>query len=123
MLDSVAKKEVMDYLSVLDAAIINLRKSDLFKGAIPSKIFEATAMQIPLLIGVDGEARRIVEKFGAGYYYEPENVSDFIDKTEKLFSESADTESIKKGCQELAKTYDRKRLAKKMYDIISAVFH
>lgn len=118
MLDSVTKNEVADYLSILDVAIINLKKSNLFKTVIPSKIFETAAMQVPILLGVDGEVRSIVEKYKAGLFYEPENENDFIKKAEYLFSNSSEIEKFKKGCKNLASDFDRKKLADKMYSII-----
>lgn len=118
MLDSIPKNEVPKYLSVLDAAIINLRKSDLFKTVIPSKIFETAAMQIPILLGVDGEARSIIENFGAGLYYEPENKNDFITKAEMIVNDVKRIDNYKKGCEKLANVFDRKVLAKKMFDVI-----
>ncbi|WP_423128036.1 glycosyltransferase family 4 protein [Gaoshiqia sp. Z1-71] len=121
MLDSVPKNEVADHLSILDAAIINLRKSDLFTTVIPSKIFETAAMQIPILIGVDGEARSIIEKYKAGLYYQPENKSDFIEKINLLFSDPEAIVRYKAGCEKLANDFDRKILAKAMYEIIKSV--
>lgn len=118
MLDSVRKEQVVEYLSILDAAIINLRKNELFTTVIPSKIFETSAMQIPILLGVDGEARSIVEKFDAGLYYEPENSIDFISKVNKLFNNKTDYLRFKLGGQQLSKSFDRKVLAKQMFRII-----
>jgi glycosyltransferase involved in cell wall biosynthesis len=121
MLDSVPKNEVSNYLSILDAAIINLRKGDLFKTVIPSKIFETAAMEIPMLLGVDGEARSIIEEYGAGLFYEPENKKDFIEKTNMLFSEPSKLKEYKKGCRKLANNYDRKKIAKNMLNVIANV--
>ncbi len=118
MLDSVPKEQVVEYLSILDAAIINLRKNELFTTVIPSKIFETSAMQIPILLGVDGEARSIVEKFDAGLYYEPENSIDFISKVNRLFNNETDYLRFKLGGQQLSKAFDRKALAKQMIEII-----
>lgn len=121
MLNSIPKNEVPGYLSILDAAIINLRKGDLFKTVIPSKIFESAAMEIPILLGVDGEARLIIEKYEAGLFYEPENKRDFIYKVIELFSTRKNIDNFKAGCKKLVYDFDRKMLAKKMYDIICDV--
>lgn len=73
-LEPVAKSEMPQILKSVNAAIIPLRKLDLFKGAIPSKIFENLAMEIPVILGVDGEARELFVKQGnCGLYFEPEN--------------------------------------------------
>ena len=60
-------------LSAADAALVPLRKLDLFKGALPSKIFDAWACERPVLISIDGEARQIVESAQGGRYIEPED--------------------------------------------------
>ncbi len=55
---------MISILASVDATIIPLRKLDLFLGAIPSKIFENLAMKVPVLLGVDGEARDLFERDG-----------------------------------------------------------
>lgn len=73
-LDAVQKIEMPAILSSCDASIIPLKKLDLFKGAIPSKIFEVLAMKKPILLGVDGEARTLfIENGKAGIYFTPED--------------------------------------------------
>lgn len=120
LLNAVPKEEVAEYIALQDAALINLRKSDLFKTVIPSKIFETSAMHIPILLGVDGEAREMVEEFGAGLYYEPENMEDFKRKLVQLFSSRELYESCQNGGECLAQAHDRKRLASEMLEIIQA---
>lgn len=84
-LDAVTKKEMPGILKSVDAAIIPLRKLELFTGAIPSKIFENLAMKIPVLLGVDGEARRLfIEQGNCGIYFEPENTDALVAAIEQL---------------------------------------
>lgn len=117
MLDSVPKEEVANYISILDVCLINLKKSPLFKTVIPSKIFENAGMQIPILMGVEGEAKNIIEKYGAGICFDPENAEDFIQKLQKILDPSVYTQ-CKKGCLNLAKDFDRQKLATQMLEII-----
>ncbi|MBN8919750.1 MAG: glycosyltransferase family 4 protein, partial [Rhizobiales bacterium] len=53
----VQKEAVPAYISVTDASLVPLRRSDTFKTVIPSKIFESAAMQKPILLGVAGQAQ------------------------------------------------------------------
>jgi colanic acid biosynthesis glycosyl transferase WcaI len=60
-------------LSAADAAVIPLRKLEIFKGALPSKMFDSWACERPVLLSVDGEARRVMETAQAGVFVEPED--------------------------------------------------
>ena len=44
-----------------DASLILLRRNDLFRKVIPSKMFEAMAMRIPIILGVEGEACELLQ--------------------------------------------------------------
>lgn len=116
MLESVSKQEVKRYISILDICLINLKKSELFTSVIPSKIFENAAMEIPIIMGIRGEAQEIIEKYGAGVCFEPENEKDFIAKLGMLQDETF-YNKCKKGCAQLAVDFDRKNLAANMFEI------
>ncbi|MER2598931.1 MAG: glycosyltransferase family 4 protein [Caldilineales bacterium] len=60
-------------LSAADAALVPLRKLALFEGALPSKMFDAWACELPLLLSIDGEARRTLEAAQGGLYVPPED--------------------------------------------------
>jgi glycosyltransferase involved in cell wall biosynthesis len=76
-LEPVSKKEMPAILKSIDVALVPLKNLPLFQGAIPSKVFEALAMEVPLLLGVDGEARKhFIEKGEAGLFFQPEDAVD-----------------------------------------------
>ncbi|TXC90960.1 glycosyltransferase family 4 protein [Metabacillus litoralis] len=77
-IDSKKKDELLGYYEAADIGIVSLKKHPLFEITIPSKVFDYMSMSTPMLIGVDGEAREIVEKHKAGFYYEPENPDEFV---------------------------------------------
>ena len=60
----VAKDHVASILASMDVAVIPLRKA--IRGSVPSKIYEAMASNIAVLLVANGEAREIVEKTGGG---------------------------------------------------------
>lgn len=115
---AVAKKDVINYLSVMDVALVNLKKSDTFLTVIPSKIFESAAMGKPILLGLQGETKGIIEEFDAGVCYEPENESEFIDATKSIFDSHTYNEK-QKGALKLAKAFDREKIANEMYLCLS----
>ena len=121
MLDSVTMEEVSDYISIIDAALVPLRKNDTFKTVIPSKIFENAAMGKPILLGVEGESKEIIESYGAGLCFEPENKTDFIEKLIQLKQNQEIYINCKKGGLKLAQDFNRQKLAERMLTIINTI--
>jgi len=118
-LPPVSKDEVPKYLSIIDVSLAPLKKSDTFKTVIPSKIFEASAMLKPTLLGVQGQAQEIIETYNAGLCFTPEDKTDFLDKLTSLANSKETYTQLQTGCLELAKAYDRKKLASNMLNIIN----
>jgi glycosyltransferase involved in cell wall biosynthesis len=121
MLDPIIKSEVPEYIAISDVSLIPLKKSALFHTVIPSKIFETSAMMIPILLGVEGESKGMIESFGAGLCFDPENEDDFLEKLNMIYSDKKFYNQCKLGCANLAMAYDRKHLSKKMFDIINTI--
>src|SRR4030042_1169862 len=69
------REQIPDYLSAADVALIPLKKADIFKGALPSKIFDAWACERPVLLSIDGEARLVVESVQGGLFISPEDAN------------------------------------------------
>jgi glycosyltransferase involved in cell wall biosynthesis len=67
------REAIPGYLSAADVALIPLKKAEIFKGALPSKIFDAWACERPVLLSIDGEARDVVENVQGGIYIPPED--------------------------------------------------
>lgn len=120
-LDPVDKSEVAEYISIIDVALIPLTKTDIHASLIPSKIFESASMKKPILLGVEGEAREIVETHNAGIAFESENKKEFLEGVVKLSSDKILYNELVKGCSELADAFERKRLAAKMLTILREV--
>lgn len=90
------RETIVDYLSAADVALIPLRNLDLFKGALPSKIFDAWACELPVIINVEGEATRIILQAQAGISIPPENPQALAEAVRSL--------STQKGaCREMGK--------------------
>ena len=114
----VPKHAVVKYLSLMDVALVNLKKSDTFKTVIPSKIFEAAALQKPILLGLEGETKGIIESFNAGTCFEPENEEEFILKCHEILQEKQYSE-FQKGCKNLAEAFNRKKIALQVLETIT----
>ncbi len=117
-LDPVDKSEIVSAFSAIDIALVPLKKTKMFESALPSKMFEAAAMNKPILLGVEGLAKKIIEKYSAGISYVPEDEVSFLSAVEQYLEASSDMHQLKQGCSLLAKDFDRKKLAVNMIDRI-----
>src|SRR3990167_2240380 len=89
MLDQQPKERMPDLWSLSSVSLVLLKKSDLFKTVIPSKIFESMAMEKPIILGVEGESAELVMSAGGGVCIEPENGKDLADQVLKLSQDPA----------------------------------
>ncbi len=118
--DGVTKKEMPEIVAASDVSVIPLKKMDLFLGAIPSKIFENLAMQKPILLGVDGEAKELfIEQGNCGLYFEPENYKALAEAAIKI---STDTNLRKQlgenGRKYVSEKFNRDTIANSFYERI-----
>lgn len=123
-LDFVSKSEINKYISIIDIALVNLKKSDTFRSVIPSKIFENAAMRKPILLGVQGESEQIIKSYNAGECFIPENKIDFLLKLNLMYNESSrNTCNYDKGMSALSADYDRTILAHSMLNELQLIIN
>jgi len=118
----VTKQEMPEVLMDIDAAIIPLKKLELFEGAIPSKIFETLAMEIPILLAVKGEAREhFVNQANAALPIEPEDVADLKNKIKYFLDNPAEMLQMGKNGRAYALThFDRNLIATKLLEKLNS---
>jgi glycosyltransferase involved in cell wall biosynthesis len=72
-IDQQPREKVPAYISASDVCLVPLRKNELFKTVIPTKMLEFMSCARPVILGVDGQALGILEEARAGLAIEPEN--------------------------------------------------
>ena len=122
-IEIVPKKEMPSLIKAVDIALVPLKKLDLFKGAIPSKIFENCAMKKMLLLGVEGEAKDLfIDRGKAGLFFEPENEDDLVIQIKKIIN---DPKSIKEfgesGRSFVNEFFNRDKIAKDFFKELESV--
>lgn len=111
---AVPSEAAVEYLALADSIVIPLRNSEIFKDALPSKIFEAAAMEKPILLSARGISADLVRRYHAGLVVEPEDAEALAAAALRLRSDSQLRESFRAGCNRLARHHDRERLASLM---------
>lgn len=122
MLGQLPKEEMPKLWAVCEVSLVLLRKLDLFKTVIPSKIFESMAMKKPMVLGVQGEAARIVTAAGAGICIEPESAEALAAAIIRLADDTILYTSLAdSGLLYVAENYDRKRLAERFESVLRSL--
>ncbi len=118
-LDAVPKDQVKRYWSILDVAVIHLRKTELFTTVIPSKLFECMGMGLPVLHGVAGESADIVVREKVGEVFESENAQQLVEGLLRMRDQPEAYAAYQQHGLAAAIRYDRKHLALKMLQVFN----
>lgn len=113
------KSDIPAIINGLDMFCVHLKRSDLFKTVIPSKIFEGMIMKKPILMGVEGESRKIIEDANCGISFEPEDSGDLADQILKFRNDGFHSEEMgNNGYKYVIENFDRKRIAAEFLSVI-----
>lgn len=105
-----------------DVSLVLLKKSDLFKSVIPSKIFESMAMQKPIILGVEGESQEIIEVADSGRCIEPENGRQLADQVVELYENAALCSELGvNGRKHVSEHFDRAVLARRYESLMQGL--
>jgi colanic acid biosynthesis glycosyl transferase WcaI len=105
--------------SLCDVALVHLKNSAVFAGVIPSKIFEAEAMGLPLLLcAPEGEASRIVQEDEAGVHVAAEDPVALADAASFLAKDKKARETYAAAALKAAPTHSRETQAREMLDVL-----
>jgi len=122
MLSAQPKEKMPALWSLCDIALIHLKNQPLFKTVIPSKLFEAMAMGVPVLMAVpDGEATTIVRETGVGTVAIPEDTDSIAAAILKIRNHAAKRQEYRKACLKAAAVYSRTKQADAMMGVVSRV--
>jgi glycosyltransferase involved in cell wall biosynthesis len=123
MLPQQEKRFMPHFISASNACMVLLRKSDLFKTVIPSKIFEAMAMERPIIHGVEGESKEIIEQAGCGICIEPENEAQLADAVMTLNKDETLCRRLAANGKNYVRIhYNRDDLADKYLNILKQIY-
>jgi glycosyltransferase involved in cell wall biosynthesis len=113
MLDLQSRDRMPAIWSATDASLIVLRDKPVFRTVIPSKMFESMAMKKPIILGVAGESRQMVESADAGLCISPEDCRALADAVRALADNAALVTRLgDNGYRYVTQNYDRILLAR-----------
>ena len=110
------------FISASDACLVMLKKTDLFKTVIPTKMLEFMSCERPVILAVDGQAREIMEAGKAGVFVEPESVQELVEAVQRLASDAGLCESLgRNGRVHIVQHFSRQQTARDYLEILGDV--
>jgi glycosyltransferase involved in cell wall biosynthesis len=118
----VPRKRVPGILSAADLALVTLKPTPVFKTVLPSKMFEAMAAGVPILLAVDGEARATLERAAAGLYVPPSDAGALAEAMKRLARDRAVRAAMgRSGVEFVAREFNRRSWAERYASVLSGV--
>ena len=121
-LDQQPREKIPAIISASDVCLVLLKKTDVFKTVIPTKMLEFMACSRPVIVGVNGQARQIVEQAGGGIVIEPENAVELAQAINHLAANPAHGATLgQKGREHILRHFSRRQTAEKYIEILETV--
>ena len=121
-LDQQPREKIPAFISASDACLVLLKRTDVFKTVIPTKMLEFMSCARPVILGVDGQARQIVEEAGAGLVIEPENAGALVGAILHLRANRELGSALgEKGRRYIVENFARARTAEKYIRVLNRV--
>jgi glycosyltransferase involved in cell wall biosynthesis len=117
LLPPMPRERIPALLAAADAAFVSLRLS--LTGSTPSKIYEAMAARLPILLVADGEAARRVEEAGCGLVSAPGDSASLRANFERLVGDPELRASLGAAGRRAAETtYERGQIAARLDEFL-----
>jgi glycosyltransferase involved in cell wall biosynthesis len=116
------REKVPEFISISDACLVLLKKAELFKTVIPTKMLEFMSCARPVILGVDGQARKIMDQAGAGVYVEPENAAALVQVITQLAANPLVRETLgRNGRRHIVERFSRQQTAKAYIAVLEGI--
>jgi len=117
-----AKQRMPAIWSLCDVALVHLKDSPVFKDVIPSKIFEAMGMGLPIVLASQtGEASDIVVEENVGLHVAAENPDALAAAVLRLYRDEAGRQRFARQSFQSAPAHSREHQARHMIDVLDKV--
>jgi len=118
-IDQQARQKIPAYICASDACVVSLKKTELFKTVLPTKMLEFMSCARPVILTVDGHARDFLEKAAAGSYAEPESPSELANAVMRIARDPALGKSLgRNGRRYVLENSTRQRTARTYLDVL-----
>ena len=112
--DQQPREKIPGYICASDACLVLLKKADVFKTVIPTKMLEFMSCARPVILGVEGQAQIILEEARGGIVVEPENSAALANALRYLAANREIGQRLgKNGREYIVRNFSRRQTAEK----------
>ena len=113
------REDLIKYTDMANCFLVPLLKHPLYKNYIPSKLFDCMAYGKPVLLGVDGESRMILEEAKAGFYFDMDLPENLVEKIKWIQENPEDSKRMGiNGKNFVRDHFTREKMADKLTSIL-----
>jgi colanic acid biosynthesis glycosyl transferase WcaI len=120
--DAVPEAELPGYIALADVGLATTRRLGIMRGALPVKMFSYMACERPVLLAMEGEAVRLLERAQAGIAVPPEQPKALAEAILELQGDPAARLTYGRRGRELVKAeFSRQALAQQLERLLRTV--
>jgi glycosyltransferase involved in cell wall biosynthesis len=122
--DQQPREKIPAYICASDVCLVLLKKTELFKTVIPTKMLEFMSCARPVILGVDGQARTILEQARGGMAIEPENSEALVIAIRHLAANRETARELgRNGREHIVRKFSRRQTAGKYIGVLEQLLN
>jgi glycosyltransferase involved in cell wall biosynthesis len=123
-IDQQPREKIPAYICASDVCLVLLKKADVFKTVIPTKMLEFMSCARPVILGVDGQARSILEEARGGLVIEPENAEALANAIRYLAANRELARALgHNGREHIVRKFSRRQTAEKYIRVLERMLN
>ena len=116
------REDIPALIRASDLCLVLLKKAEVFKTVIPTKMLEFMACGRPVILGVNGQARQVLDKAKAGIFTEPEDPVALTQAVIQLYNDADLRQTLgRNGRHYILENLSREQTAKVYTDVLEKV--
>jgi len=117
-----ARENIPAIINTSDVCLVMLKNQDVFKTVIPTKMLEFMSCSRPVVLGVGGQAERILKEAGAGISVEAENAAEVAGAIRRMYADpDLRAQSGESGRRFIVSRMSRASTAQEYLDVLERV--
>lgn len=118
----VSKDEAMAVVARASALFLQLKDDGTMEKTIPSKVFDYMVAGRPIVFGIEGEGRQILEESGGNLHFQPGSLDDLVGALKRLSSEWPElARNAQRNRARVTASFTRETLVQKLVGVFRSV--